>query len=83
MVYNILYTKQEELKINTLGTTIPKLSIERLMTLTIEIPPIEVQKEIVKILDDINDRMNYDIKHIQLLQSLCKDIINNIFEKND
>jgi type I restriction-modification system DNA methylase subunit len=79
LVYNILYTKQEELKINTLGTTIPKLSIERLMTLTIEIPPIEVQKEIVKILDDINDRMNYDIKHIQLLQSLC----NNIIEKND
>lgn len=78
LVYNILYTKQEELKINTLGTTIPKLSIERLMTLIIEIPPIEIQNEIVKILDDINDRMNYDIKHIQLLQSLCKDIMTSI-----
>ena len=72
----IISYKQEELKINTLGTTIPKLSIERLMTLKIEIPPIEIQENIVKILDDMNDRMNYDIKHIEYLQSIIKDIIN-------
>jgi type I restriction-modification system DNA methylase subunit len=63
------------------GSTYPKLNSENLKSINIPIPPIEVQKEIVRILDDINDRMNYDIKHIQLLQSLCKDIIIN--EKND
>ena len=46
------------------------------MTLKIEIPPIEIQENIVKILDDMNDRMNYDIKHIEYLQSIIKDIIN-------
>jgi restriction endonuclease S subunit len=60
-----------------LGCANKKLDIEEFNLMKIPIPPIEVQNEIVKILDDMNDRMNYDIKHIELLQSIIKDIITN------
>jgi restriction endonuclease S subunit len=36
----------------------------------IPIPSIENQKEIVDILDGINDRMNGDIKYIEVLRDL-------------
>ena len=48
LVYDIHYNQQEELKTKTIGATIPKLSIERLMTLQIPIPSLERQKEIVE-----------------------------------
>ena len=48
LVYDIHYNQQEELKIKTIGAAIPKLSIERLMTLQIPIPSLERQKEIVE-----------------------------------
>ena len=56
LLYNMHYNQQEELKKNTLGLAIPKLSIERLMTLKIPIPSIEKQKEIIKYLE-FNDNL--------------------------
>jgi type I restriction-modification system DNA methylase subunit len=58
------------------GLANKSLNVEEFNLMKIPIPPIEIQNEIVKILDDMNDRMNYDIKHIELLQSIIKDIIN-------
>jgi type I restriction enzyme S subunit len=48
LVYDIHYNQQEEFKTKSIGTAIPKLSIERLMTLQIPIPSLERQKEIVE-----------------------------------
>jgi restriction endonuclease S subunit len=47
LVYEIHYNQQKELKTRTIGAAIPKLAIERLMTLQINIPSLERQKEIV------------------------------------
>jgi type I restriction enzyme S subunit len=47
LVYEIHYNQQKELKTRTIGAAIPKLAIERLMTLQIHIPSLERQKEIV------------------------------------
>jgi len=58
------------------GCANKSLNVEEFNLMIIPIPPIEIQKNIVKILDDMNDRMNYDIKHIEYLQSIIKDIIN-------
>ena len=48
LVYDIHYNQQKELKTKTIGAAIPKLSIERLMTLIIPIPSLERQQEIVE-----------------------------------
>ena len=67
MVYDIHYNQQEELKIKTMGASIPCLSIERLMTLQIPIPSLERQKEIVEYCEH-NDT---------LIKQLEKEIENN------
>jgi len=78
-IYYYLLEKQEYIEENyQLGCANKSLDVEEFNEMKIPIPSIEVQKEIVQILDDMNDRMNYDIKHIQLLQSINKDIINEI-----
>jgi len=80
-IYYYLLNKQEYIEQNyQLGCANKKLDVEEFNLMKIPIPSIEIQEEIVKILDDINDRMNSDIKHIELLQSIIKDIINNKFE---
>ena len=48
LVYDIHYNQQKELKTKTIGAAIPKLSIERLMTLQIPVPSLERQKEIIE-----------------------------------
>ena len=67
LVYDIHYNQQEELKTKTIGAAIPKLSIERLMTLQIPIPSLERQKEIVEYCE-FNDN---------LIKQLEKEIENN------
>ena len=67
LVYDIHYNQQEELKTKTIGAAIPKLSIERLMTLQIQIPSLERQKEIVAYCE-CNDA---------LIRQLEKEIENN------
>jgi len=76
-IYYYLLEKKEYIEENyQLGCANKSLDIEEFNLMKIPIPPIEIQNEIIKILDDMNDRMNYDIKHIELLQSIIKDIIN-------
>ena len=67
LVYDIQYNQQEELKTKTIGAAIPKLSIERLMTLQIPVPSLERQKEIVEYCE-YNDT---------LIKQLEKEIENN------
>lgn len=67
LVYDIKYNQQNELKLKTKGATIPKLSIERLMTLIISIPTLERQKEIV----------DYCEYNDTLIKQLEKEIENN------
>jgi type I restriction-modification system DNA methylase subunit/restriction endonuclease S subunit len=67
LVYDIHYNQQEELKTKTIGAAIPKLSIERLMTLQIPIPSLERQREIVEYCE-YNDT---------LVKQLEKEIENN------
>jgi type I restriction enzyme S subunit len=77
LVYDIHYNQPEELKTKTIGAAIPKLSIERLMTLQIPVPSIECQKKIVEYCE-YNDT---------LIKQLEKEIENNkkqaeLFMKN-
>lgn len=67
LVYDIHYNQQKELKTKTIGAAIPKLSIERLMTLQIPVPSLERQKEIVEYCE-YNDT---------LIKQLEKEIENN------
>ena len=67
LVYDIHYNQQKELKTKTIGAAIPKLSIERLMTLQIPIPSLERQQEIVEYCE-YNDT---------LIKQLEKEIENN------
>jgi type I restriction enzyme S subunit len=67
LVYDIHYNQQKELKTKTIGTAIPKLSIERLITLQIPVPSLERQKEIVEYCE-YNDT---------LIKQLEKEIENN------
>ena len=67
LVYDIHYNQQKELKTKTIGAAIPKLSIERLMTLQISVPSLERQKEIVEYCE-YNDT---------LIKQLEKEIENN------
>jgi type I restriction enzyme S subunit len=67
LLYNLKYNQQEELKKNTLGSAIPKLSIERLMTLKIPIPSLEVQNDIIEYCDN----------NLEIINNLKKTIENN------
>jgi type I restriction enzyme S subunit len=75
-LYYLLKNNQDKIYELQSGTGQPHIYSKNLEDMKIPIPPIEIQNEIIKILDDMNDRMNYDIKHIELLQSIIKDIIN-------
>jgi restriction endonuclease S subunit len=78
LLYNLKYNQQEEFKKNTLGSAIPKLSIERLMTLKIPIPPIEVQNKIVEYLDN-NEMIIQNLKkEIEVNKAIAKDYINQV-----
>ncbi|PAF52536.1 restriction endonuclease subunit S [Helicobacter sp. 13S00477-4] len=57
-VFYFLKTKSYELQQHLYGGSIPKLNKNYLWNLQIPIPPLEVQKEIVKILDKFDDLIN-------------------------
>lgn len=67
LMYDIKYNQQKDIKEKTIGTTIPKLSIERLMSLYISIPTLEEQQKII----------NYCETNDNIIKLLKKDIINN------
>lgn len=76
-IYYYLLEKQTYIEENyQIGCANKSLDVEEFNLMKIPIPSLENQNKIVKILDDINDRMNGDIKYIELLQSIIKDIIN-------
>jgi type I restriction-modification system DNA methylase subunit len=57
------------------GTAQKAIDIDKFKLIKIPIPSIEIQKEIVDILDGINDRMNGDIKYIEVLRDLISKLI--------
>ena len=76
-IYYYLLEKQTYIEENyQIGCANKSLDVEEFNEIKIPIPSLENQNKIVKILDDINDRMNGDIKYIELLQSIIKYIIN-------
>ena len=82
LVYEIHYNQQKELKTKTIGAAIPKLSIERLMTLQISIPTLERQKEIVEYCD-LNNKLIEDLeKDIERNKLLATKYLDLIFNSN-
>ena len=78
-IYYYLLEKQTYIEENyQIGCANKSLDVEEFNEIKIPIPSLENQNKIVKILDDINDRMNGDIKYIELLQSIIKDIMTSI-----
>jgi len=75
LLYIMHYICQDEIKEKTLGVAIPKLSIEKLMSINIPIPSIEKQEEIVKILDN-NDMI---IKNLEKMIEDNKELMKKIF----
>jgi len=70
-IYYYLLEKKEYIEINyQKGLANKSLDVEKFNLMKIPIPSIEIQKEIVDILDGINDRMNGDIKYIEVLRDL-------------
>jgi len=70
-IYYYLLEKQDFIeKTYEKGLANKSLDIEEFNLMKIPIPSIETQKEIVDILDGINDRMNGDIKYIEVLRDL-------------
>jgi type I restriction enzyme S subunit len=76
-IYNIKYlyyylihiqSKIQELALYC--TNNGNIDMKELMNLKIPIPSIEKQKEIIDILDGINNRINEDIKYIEVLKKL-------------
>jgi type I restriction-modification system DNA methylase subunit len=70
-IYYYLLEKQTYIEENyQLGCANKSLDVEEFNLMKIPIPLIEKQKEIVDILDGINNRINEDIKYIEVLRKL-------------
>ena len=70
-IYYYLLEKQNYIEENyQLGCANKSLDVEEFNLMKIPIPSIEKQKEIVDILDGINNRINEDIKYIEVLKKL-------------
>ena len=70
-IYYYLLEKQNYIEENyQLGCANKSLDVEEFNLMKIPIPSIEKQEEIVDILDGINNRINEDIKYIEVLRKL-------------
>ena len=69
-IYYYLYNNTEILVKLYIGMAQKVISKTNLKLVEIPIPSIEIQNEIVDILDGVNNRMNEDIKYIQVLREL-------------
>ena len=77
-IYYLLISKKEFIENNyQLGCANKTLDIENFNLMKIPIPSLKVQKEIVDILDGVNNRMNDDIKYMEILKELTNKIIHN------
>ena len=75
-IYYYLLEKREFIENNyQLGCANKTLNIEEFNLMKIPLLSIEKQKEIVDILDGVNNRMNEDIKYIEVLRELISKII--------
>jgi type I restriction-modification system DNA methylase subunit len=75
-IYYYLLEKQTYIEENyQLGCANKSLDVEEFNLMKIPIPLIEKQKEIVDILDGINNRINEDIKYIEVLRKLISKLI--------
>ena len=64
------------------GTAQKAIDIEEFNLMKIPIPSIEKQKEIVDILDGINNRINEDIKYFEYLRKLISESISKSISKS-
>ena len=81
LMYEIKYNQQKEIKMKTIGAAIPKLSIERLITLKIHIPSLEKQKEIVEYCES-NDNLIQQLENeIEQNKKQANLFLSNIIKK--
>lgn len=83
LLYDIHYNQQENLKSKTIGATIPKLSIERLMTLEISIPSLERQKEIVEYCEKNDALISSLEREIEMNKELATQFLKDILDVKD
>ena len=77
-IYYSLLEKKEYIQENyQQGCANKSLNVDEFNLMKIPIPPLKVQKEIVDILDSVNNRMNEDIKYMEILRELTNKIMNN------
>lgn len=54
-LYHFLKSKEKELKESQIGAGIPSVSLDEIYKLKIPVPPLEIQKEVVRILDKFGE----------------------------
>jgi type I restriction enzyme S subunit len=74
-LYYYLFNNKYKLIKLYIGIAQKVISKSNVKLIEIPIPSIEMQKKIVDILDGINDRMNGDIKYIEVLRDLISKLI--------
>uniref|UniRef100_A0A6C0ENE4 site-specific DNA-methyltransferase (adenine-specific) n=1 Tax=viral metagenome TaxID=1070528 RepID=A0A6C0ENE4_9ZZZZ len=70
LYYYLIYIQSKIQELALYCTNNGNIDMKELMNLKIPIPTIEKQKEIIDILDGINNRINEDIKYIEVLRKL-------------
>ena len=74
-----LQYKFQEIRDNCTGATIPHVNRTHLTKLKIPVPPIEIQKQIVEVLDEAQKLIDNRKEQIKLLDDLIQSIFYNMF----
>ena len=84
VVPKFLYYKLKNCDLSSLdeGTAIPSLTTKTLNEIKIEIPSLNIQKKIAKILSDIDNKIELNEKINDNLETLCQNYFLDIFIKN-
>jgi type I restriction enzyme S subunit len=72
---------QEQIKKSTMGVGVPKLALSRIAGITVLIPPVEVQREIVTQLEVEQGLIDANKELIEIYQKKMKDKISEVWEE--
>lgn len=73
---------QDHLKRHSKGATVETISIRQLKTLKIPVPPIETQKNIIQLAENLKLNIEITQQLLQKKQQLSKEIIAQVFQPN-
>lgn len=74
-----LLSKFEEIRFNCTGATIPHVNRNHLIKMKIPVPPINIQKQIVEILDEAQALIDNRKEQIKLLDDLIESVFYDMF----